>query len=398
MTQQTESTAVVRREKPVDPVVKQFQDMRARGYNTLVPSATILQNLPAHMQVSLDIITISTDPAMKEVFNTGTDSSPALALSKTAVMKIASAAGIQVDPLLTKRLDDRKDRMYCAYQAVVWYTKPDGTRLCFKAEKEYDLHLFTEKITDQKKKLKFSKYPKTDTQIEDLIRKDVLFLREHVASLCETKAILRAIRGVLAIKGSYTPDELKNPFVVPRVTYRLDYNDPMVKARVLDTALGSTAQLYGQQASGELAANVEHMTYLPSPVGMDDDDFSDFGILADPESPRTITVAAESPDAGDGPESHWDEGAQPLAPAVVDPSVKPVAGETAGQPAAEDTGKAKVGKKGTTTEAPPAGPVVFCEDCPTPLTEKQIADAAAGFPAKCNPCIDKDLVGESGAA
>ena len=391
MAQDTQpTTAVTQRVKAVDPAVTQFQKMREQGYNILTPSATFLQNLPQHMQVGFDIITVNTDPAMKEVYNTGTTGAPQLGLGKTVLMKIASAAAIQIDPMLTKRLDDRKDRMYCAYQAVVWYTKPDGTRLGFKAEKEYDLHLIEEKIRDQKKAKATGPYAKQWEKepgwVEDQTRKELLQIREHVASLCETKAILRAIRGVMAIKTSYTPDELSRPFAIVRVTYRLDYNDPMVRARVLDNALPSAAMLYGQHAAGELAANVESLTYLPASNGLDDDDFVDLGLLnaADARQAVPATVEPAGSTGGEGdPDANREDGVQ--AGDAADKVVDPPAAKTA------DAGKSKAGK-GKPAETG-ADAVVYCEDCPTPLTAQQVEDAGKGFPAKCNPCIDKDLGG-----
>lgn len=399
----SETTAVTKREKHPDPLVRQFQDMRSRGYNTLMPSATVLQNIPPHMQVSIDIITINTDPALKEVYNTGSDKNPQLGLGKTAIMKIASAAGLQVDPILTKRLDDRKDRRYCAYQAVVWLTKPDGTRLCFKAEKEYDLDVIEEKILEQKKARATGRYAKDWEKVpgwaEEQTRKELLQIREHLASLCETKAILRAIRGVMAIKTSYTPAELAQPFAVARVSYRLDYKDPMVRARVLDNALGSTAQLYGQAAAGELAANVEQVEYLSAGRGLEEDDLADFGILPEQETRQAIAAPTEQDDdreVVDGEPGGSVDGAIETSATVVEPTGAPAGDNPPKDPQAAAKGaKASKAKAQEPAAAPAAG---ACEVCALPLSEKELADAAQGFPPVHSACLDAQLAGEGGAA
>jgi hypothetical protein len=66
---------------------------------------------------------------------------------------------------------------------------------------------------------------------------------EHMAAQCETKALLRAVRAGLGIKGTYTATELAKPFVVALVVPNL--NDPELKAKVLDRYAGNIAALFG---------------------------------------------------------------------------------------------------------------------------------------------------------
>lgn len=342
-------------------LIKSYQEMRNKGYNMISPSATFLQNIPDHMQIAHDIIVVNTTAAAKEVYNTGTNNSLAYALSKTAILKIASAAGIQIDPSLTKRLDDRKDKRYCAYQAAVVYTKPDGSRVGFKAEKTYDLDIIEEKITAAKEDQRDGQYSKPYMReagwVEKQTKKEMLQIREHMTSLCETKALLRAIRGVLALKTSYTAEELAQPFVVTRVTFKLDYSDPATKARILDAALGSTNSLYGQQP--QLSSPNEATQYLSAGSDGDDDENNpgDFGIPVEPTQPAIAAATSQA------------------ASEVVTETQRKVAIEI------------------------PATPVVKaeneCTECPTKLNKAAMDQVKEGAPKLCPPCFDKAIAADA---
>lgn len=294
MSDQTQSVA--EKGKQVPAVIRQYHKFREQGFNMLMPSATVLEGISPYHQASLDVVVVNTDPKFKEVYNTGSDESPQLGLSKPVVLRMATAAGITTDVAATCRLDDGKDPNYYRFKATVKLPKPDGSTVVFTTEKELRLDLIEQKVLAQKKAAAEAMRRKgkswaTEEWAEGKAKQDMLQIREHAASLCETKAKLRAIREALGLKTSYLPEELQNPFVVLRVTPKLDYNDPMVKQMVTAAALGATNLMYGPQAGGG-SANAANETVID--VTPTDSDGEDECVLADYVVPDAPPAPPES--------------------------------------------------------------------------------------------------------
>lgn len=180
-----------------------------------------------------------------------------LGLSKGALDRIASAVGIDWDPVLSRRLDDGRHPHYCHYKMVGRYRAADGQWQTIQGEKEFD-------VRDGSPQIK----GKSPRQIEEM--------RMHVLSHAETKARLRAIRS-MGIRTGYTQDELKKPFVCARVVFTGETDDVELRRQFsLMTAASfhaGASALYGSAPS--LPAETGH---APPPVGSvpaDDDDFID---------------------------------------------------------------------------------------------------------------------------
>jgi len=52
------------------------------------------------------------------------------------------------------------------------------------------------------------------------------------------------------MKGAYTLEEVKKPFVIPRISFSPDYEDPQVKQLLLQSAAMATASIYGPALVG----------------------------------------------------------------------------------------------------------------------------------------------------
>lgn len=70
-------------------------------------------------------------------------------------------------------------------------------------------------------------------------------LRANAPQKAAIGAILRVIRALLGIKSTYTAEKLKKPFVVARMSFSPDYNDPIVKQMLLQQAIQSVGNLFG---------------------------------------------------------------------------------------------------------------------------------------------------------
>lgn len=207
--------------------------------------------------------------------------------SKPLLMKLANAAGIQFDPINTSGMYINEN-IYKA-KAVGSIMMPDGFRKVHVDEKVINLNdeeknylmEFEEKaklgITDKRQSKDAEKLFKgkwIDAKdkynnackaylidegerrkyIERSVHVNMTLLRKTASEKAMTGAILRVIRALIGMKGQYTREELAKPFVIPRVTFSPDFNDPTVRAAMLRQAMGGVSNLYGQAQPAMIGA------------------------------------------------------------------------------------------------------------------------------------------------
>lgn len=81
--------------------------------------------------------------------------------------------------------------------------------------------------------------------IENSLLDAMTQLRANAPQKAATGAVLRVIRDLLGIKSSYTIEELRKPFAVARMSFSPDYNDPLIKQMLLQQAMQSVGNLFG---------------------------------------------------------------------------------------------------------------------------------------------------------
>jgi len=81
--------------------------------------------------------------------------------------------------------------------------------------------------------------------IENSLLDAMTQLRANAPQKAATGAMLRVIRNLIGIKGTYTEDELKKPFAVARISFSSDYNDPLIRQMMLQQAMQSVGNLFG---------------------------------------------------------------------------------------------------------------------------------------------------------
>lgn len=81
----------------------------------------------------------------------------------------------------------------------------------------------------------------------------LLDITADASEKAQTGAILRVIRALLGIKGTYSKAELEKPFVVPTVTFAPDYTDPTVRrgTHLLEPMKAIVKELMGEGKSVE---------------------------------------------------------------------------------------------------------------------------------------------------
>lgn len=200
--------------------------------------------------------------------------------AKPLLMKLATAAGIQFHPeYTTVTRENTNTYVGKAYGAV---RLPDGSykthaetkRICLDDEEsKYRLEFMDKSIMgihdwraskaaaemfkgewkQETEPNQYGKYDKyyviADSDREKYIERSILvnmtLLRKTASEKAQTGAILRVIRALLGIKGTYSKAELEKPFVVPTVTFAPDYTDPTVRNAMLQQGMNSMGNMFG---------------------------------------------------------------------------------------------------------------------------------------------------------
>lgn len=325
----------------------------SKNVNLLMPVSNEAQINPFYkftvMEVQADISENSGDIFKVGTAKTGTNPqtgkdiySDVFSPAKPLLMKLAAAAGIQFDPnntygtFITKNCYKAK-----AYGAM---RMPDGTGKTHVDEKVINLDdeedrfrlEFMDKslqgITEKKaaeeaakmfkgewidstdkwgKPCKAYKIADSDRQnyIDRAVLVNMTLLRKTFAEKAMTGAILRVIRALIGMKGTYTMEELKKPFVIPRVTFSPDYSNPEVRRAMLEQGMSSMSNMF--DSTKALTAAPSYIEQRP----MDDFNPEDFAEnsaftsdLPDDDSPFGNSMEEELPhdDESTDPDEEFD--------------------------------------------------------------------------------------------
>lgn len=244
-----------------DPAVVTANLQYAAENCHLVSPAPACPRLPEGCSVAINAVLI--DKSETYEVNGG------YALGKSALDKISLTAGISWDAQQSGRTDDGRDPHYCSWKAVGVTRHLDGTEVQLVSEKEMDLRDGSAQLN--------GKSPKRISQ-------ERAFIMAHA----ESKARNRAIR-TLGIKSKYTEDELRKPFVVAKLMWTGESDDPELRhafaLKGADAMLGGTRALYGA-APPALPARAELPKHAPPPVSASrpDDDYPE--AQGEPVDPR----------------------------------------------------------------------------------------------------------------
>lgn len=262
--------------------------------NLLIPAATSVQINPFYkctvMEVNADTSENSGDIFKVGSTKVGEDQNrnaiykDVYSLAKPLLMKLATAAGIQFHPEYTTVVRENANTYVGkAYGAV---RLPDGTfkthaetkRICLDDEEaKYRLEFMDKSIMgihdwraaksaadmfkgewkEDPNKRNDKGYPEKYYVIDDCDREkyiersmlvNMTLLRKTASEKAQTGAILRVVRALLGIKGTYLLDELKKPFAVPTVNFSPDYSDARVRQAMLQQGMNSMGNMFGASA------------------------------------------------------------------------------------------------------------------------------------------------------
>lgn len=215
-------------------------------FNVLIPVKTLQEISPIHT-VIINEVKINPDPAAKDVYKEV--ESGDLALTKIALSKLMAAANIQVvdsrpvTPQKCQRCIEAAGKTKLAprcggcpsaddvaHQVTIAVPEPSGTFRLIKGTKEL-------RMEDERARMK-----------EGQFKRFFPFRTEH----CETRALNRALREGLMIKGTYKPEELQKPFVIALIVP--NFNDPDMKKAMVQRYASGASDLFGVPAQIESPA------------------------------------------------------------------------------------------------------------------------------------------------
>lgn len=251
--------------------------------NLLMPTSTETQINPFY-KFTVTTVNADTSENSGDIFKVGSQKSgnkwiDVFSPAKPLLMKLAAAAGIQFDPSNTYgEYISRNCYKAKAYGAV---RMPDGTGKTHCDEKVINLDdeedrfrmefmdksiqgIIDDKATKEAEKMfpggewkdtvnKFDKPCKAyvvapkdrQTYIDRSVMVNMMLLRKTFAEKAMTGAILRVVRALIGLKGTYTLEELKKPFAISRVTFSPDYSNPEVRNAMLSQGMNSMGNMFG---------------------------------------------------------------------------------------------------------------------------------------------------------
>lgn len=189
--------------------------------NVLTPFVTFSALPPQHAMIA-SRVEINPNPAFGEVYRDELFcDEDEVAIAKNGLMKIAQAAGISIDTL---RTDPRTIPNYWEFKAIGTWRGIDGVPMMQTATLEYDLR---------------DGAPRSVT----MSAKRVVRARQYGSRGAESRAINALIRQ-FGVKQKYKLAEIAKPFVVLRVVFQPDMNDPEQRRMLAQQAMRGTSALF----------------------------------------------------------------------------------------------------------------------------------------------------------
>jgi len=293
----------------VDQVNNEFKQHGEKAI--LVSPATSVRSVPEGTEVAFSHFFVNTNKDSGETYDVGGGK---FALSRVVLDKIAAQAGVNWDPVRSRRLDDGSDPHYCCYFACGRYRQFDGSEVGVQGTKEMDLREGSAQVLAlveryETKLAQWHNSGKRGYPPKDPRSGQIREMRLHILAHAESKARLRAIRA-MGIKSAYTADELKRPIVVARLMWTGHTNDPELRKEAfrmrMQAMMGAGQAMYGAVPTLSQTPSMSSLSSLaptialppnepPPPVGSTYDDVDDIPYESGTESREEHVVEQPVP-------------------------------------------------------------------------------------------------------
>lgn len=213
-------------------------------FNLLTPMKTVADISAIHKPV-MNVVRISTNPQDKEIYEQD-KVNHGWAITKKGLEKLMRAAGIKVvdsKPIIPSTC--RK----CAEMNKIT-GNPVNCYKCGNKDVAHEVTISVPQLTGENIEITKTKEICVDIVTRGMKPKQAEEFLKFRSEMCETKALNRALRSAMHIKGTYAIEEFQKPFVVAYLVPNLD--DPDVKAAAVKKMFSASDKLF---ARNELPAN-----------------------------------------------------------------------------------------------------------------------------------------------
>lgn len=263
----------------------------AEKYNLLVPMQTVAEIAAIHKPV-MNVVSISTNLDDKEIYiqekakdgytdRNGRAHQPVpakYALTKKGLTKLMRAAGIKI--LSSRPVVPSTCQKCAAMNASIG--KPVRCGSCPNKDVKYEVRISVPQLTGENIEIVAHKEIIVEDVVADMTDKQRAEFLKFRNEMCESKALNRALRTAMQIKGTYYIEEFRKPFVVAYLVPNLD--NPEVREEAVKSFFGAAHELYGTTATAQDARRTVYV----------DDDLNDEerGSYEAPQTPALDDGAA----------------------------------------------------------------------------------------------------------
>lgn len=261
-------------------------------YNLLVPMQTVAEISDIQKPV-MNVVYISSNLDDKEIYEqekgyTGRDGRsypPKYAITKKGLTKLMRAAGIKIlssTPVVPSTCQK------CA-NINKGIGKPVHCGSCPNKDVKYEVRISVPQLTGENLEIVAHKEIIVDDATAGMTDKQKAEFLKFRNEMCESKALNRALRAAMQIKGTYLMEEFKKPFVVAYLVPNLD--NAAVKEKAVEAFFSTSRELYGGSAE-----NANRRTlYVEDDPG--DNEYEAVQTPLDGRQPQTGLPESKAPEA-----------------------------------------------------------------------------------------------------
>lgn len=227
-------------------------------FNLLTPMKTVTEISEIHKPV-MNVVRISTNVNDKEIYEQD-KSEHLFALTKKGLEKLMRAAGIKI--VESKPIVPSTCRKCAEMNRAIG--TPVNCYKCGNKDVAHEVTISVPQLTGENISITKSKEICVDVVTKGMKPRQTEEFMKFRCEMCETKAMNRALRSALHIKGAYSLAELQKPFVVAYLVPNLDNED--VKRAAIEQMFTASDKLFAGNALAPAPAENDPAE-LPPPRG-----------------------------------------------------------------------------------------------------------------------------------
>lgn len=211
------------------------------NYNLLVSMQTVAEISEIQKPV-MNVVSISTNLEDKEIYEQekAYNGKPAkYAITKKGLTKLMRAAGIKI--ISSKPVVPSTCQKCALINSGIG--KPVRCGACPNRDVKYEVRISVPQLTGENIEIVAHKEIIVDDVIRGMSDKQAAEFLKFRNEMCESKALNRALRTAMQIKGTYLIEEFKKPFVVAYLVPNLD--NAAVREKAVESFFASKNELYG---------------------------------------------------------------------------------------------------------------------------------------------------------